>query len=450
MIYWLARRLLGSIGLLSFILLISFALDQISPGGPFSSRDQSRSQQTRNERASNLAHLRSEYHLDLPLFYFGISSNSHYHFLDTIAIRGERVSLQNLASQSNNAEAALLLHKYLVQDLSSSSSNSGIERLLLSPGLENFKTQYFGIRSELPNATQIDSVLKLLEIQKPLWFRWPKLQFYGCKNRFHFWLFGDGDQEGILKGNFGFSLAFNKPVNQLIWPALSRTLSLAIPALALAILLGIWLGLKAGENTFSNTRLSAAFSIAFALPSFWICVLALNLLCNPDITSIFPPAWSLVHPENSGNIFSQIGLEFWRSFLPVVCWSLALFGAIGLQIQEEASNTRESLFILAARSKGVSKQRLRWRHVLPDVSPALIASLRYYIPLVLSGSIAVEVVFSVNGLGKLTLDALMARDYPLVHASVLISACFCIVSGLLADITASLIDPRLKNSTEPS
>jgi peptide/nickel transport system permease protein len=246
----------------------------------------------------------------------------------------------------------------------------------------------------------------------------------------------------LAVGDLGWSVLFNRPILDVIVERLPVTLLLMGSATALSFLAGSLLGVIAGSRPGNLTdRLLSIGSLAlYAIPSFWLglvlaIVFAIQLRWLPTagIETIASGKEGLVRT-----------LDIARHLvLPVASLSL-IYLALYLRMMRAgmAEIWRED-FVRALQARGIPRHRIVWRHVARNALLPLVTLLGVQAAAMLGGSVVIESVFSVPGLGRLAQEAVAARDTPLLLGVILVSALFVILVNLLVDIVYAWLDPRI-------
>jgi len=235
---------------------------------------------------------------------------------------------------------------------------------------------------------------------------------------------------GILQGDFGLSFRFaNLPVSQVIGTSLAISPILALTALAIALALGLLLGTFAAlrRNTAADTAvivvLVAGISIPnFAMAAFLVYLFAIKL-------GVLPVAgWG--DP-------SQL-------ILPVVVLAIPPMAYIARLTRTYMLEVLQQDYIRTARAKGLRERIVIWRHALRNTLVPLLTTVGIIFGGLLSGTFVVETIFNIPGLGRLAIDSIFARDYPVTMAIVLLFTLFYASINLLIDLLYGLIDPRIR------
>ncbi|MCB9557626.1 MAG: ABC transporter permease [Deltaproteobacteria bacterium] len=250
----------------------------------------------------------------------------------------------------------------------------------------------------------------------------------------------------LIRWDFGFSLRDGRPVTEKIGQALPVTLLLAGLALIVAFGLGVPLGLVAAqrEGRWADRLLSGGSLLLYALPTFWVAMLLVQLFGGLGLLDWLPIS-GLVSDDLAATA------SFWQRFLdrllhlilPVFCMSYALLAAVLRYQRQAVLEVRSALYVRAARARGLSERRVVWGHLLRNALLPTITLFGLYLPYLVGGSVVVERIFNIPGMGLLTFESMLARDYPVLMGLILISAVVVVVGMLIADLLYALADPRV-------
>lgn len=277
----------------------------------------------------------------------------------------------------------------------------------------------------------------------------PNFMWHGNENQFHQWLFGFQGNDGLLHGNLGTSLRNSQPVSSIVWPAFKTTLTLSAVAIFLIYFVSIPLGLRLSRFQ-TESRLHTLITIIFAIyamPGFWLGILLLVFFCSPDFLNWFPVAYSLMDIPADANFVERLLTAVYYLILPVTCWSLSGIAFLTLQTLRRARGMRFAPFAISARAKGLTEKEITARHIRRLAALPAISMMGSIIPAALSGAIAVEVIFSISGMGQLIFNSFHSRDFPVIMAILLIVGTIAMLATALADIAQHLQDPRLHKSS---
>lgn len=246
----------------------------------------------------------------------------------------------------------------------------------------------------------------------------------------------------LVRLDLGFSAIYNKPVAEVIFERLTPTLLLMISALSLAFAAGMALGILAARrvNGWPDTLISTLGLIFYATPSFWfglmgIVVFAVHLAWLP------PGGFGTVGAGLTG-IALVLDIA-WHLILPTVTLAL-IFLAIYLRIMRAAMLEVLNLdFVRTARAKGLSETRVLVRHVLRNALLPMVTLIGLQAGTMLGGSVVVESVFSLPGLGRLAYESVVQRDLNTLLGIVFVSAILVIAVNFIVDMLYAKLDPRI-------
>lgn len=248
----------------------------------------------------------------------------------------------------------------------------------------------------------------------------------------------------LLTGDWGISYVHLRPAMQVIRDRIPATLLLAGVALTLQFALGIPLGVAAARQAGSTTdHLLRLVSLTlYSLPVFWTGLMALLLLSH--YSSLFPAGHMRSIDADSLTALGRLADLLHHLILPVGVLAAGGAGAVARFARNSLLEVLGDDYLRTARAKGLSETRVIWVHALRNAATPLVQLLGLSLPFLLSGSLVVEVVFSWPGLGRLTYDSILTRDYPVVLAATTLVGAMVVVGNLLADLAQAAIDPRVR------
>lgn len=243
----------------------------------------------------------------------------------------------------------------------------------------------------------------------------------------------------IFAGDFGRSIQGGREVLPLLLGALLPTLWLSLAALAVSLVIAIPAGVTSATRRDSASDYAVSFFAlcGLSMPSFWLGVL---LILTFSIYLPILPASGYVAPSEDFTAF------MWHLVLPAVTLGTALAAAVMRMTRSSMLDVLRADFVRTARSKGLSAQRVIWRHAFRNAQIPIITLLGIQLGQLLGGVVITETVFSWPGIGKVTVDAIFARDYAVVQGAVLLTATLFVLINLATDVIYTLIDPRLRLS----
>ncbi len=257
---------------------------------------------------------------------------------------------------------------------------------------------------------------------------------------------------GILKGDLGESFAEHRPVSQLLARALPVSLGLGLSSLALTFLFGIALGAAqaARRGTGSDTVLTILTTSVYAAPSYWLALALVACFTYGAARWGFPhalrlPAFGVRDPGSTSTGVAATADVLRHAILPVLTLTAIGAAVIARYTRTIAGDLLRADFVRTARAKGVRPVVVYARHVMTNAMPPLIVLFALALPGVLAGSVFVEVVFAWPGMGRLMVDSIFARDYPVVMGAAALYAALVILANLAGDLALPLVDPRRRS-----
>lgn len=249
-----------------------------------------------------------------------------------------------------------------------------------------------------------------------------------------------------LRGDWGISFSYGRAVTGVIADVLPATLLLAAAGLLVEQTLGLVLGIAAARRPGSTADhlIRIVSLVLFSQPIFWLGLMAILLF-----SLVWPvlPAGHLrsVGAEDLGPVASVLDVAR-HLILPGLVLGLSTCGALARFVRGSLLDILGQEHIRASRAKGLTERRVIWVHALRNALAPLLQVLAVSMSILLGGVIVVEVVFSWPGLGRLTYDAILSRDYPLILGTTAFSAVVILLANLLADLLHALADPRVRDA----
>jgi peptide/nickel transport system permease protein len=241
----------------------------------------------------------------------------------------------------------------------------------------------------------------------------------------------------LAQGNFGTSLVLNQSVLAAVAERLPVTLSLALISMAITVPLGIAFGVLAAyrRNTWVDQAVMTLALLGVSLPGFWIAILSVILF---SVTLGWVPAAGYV-PLDQG-----VGPWFAALIQPAVVLALFQIGFLARMTRSAMLDVLDQDFIRAARARGVGEWQTIVKHAFRNTLIPVVTASGIILSLLIGGSVIIEQVFALPGIGRLIVQAILARDYPLVQGTMLLLGFAFVVINLLLDIVYTLVDPRVR------
>jgi peptide/nickel transport system permease protein len=241
----------------------------------------------------------------------------------------------------------------------------------------------------------------------------------------------------MLQGDFGKSYRTRQPITQALLQALPITLELAFLAILMSVIVAIPLGVVSAIKRNSRVDFWARISglIGLAFPNFWLATMF--LLITSVVFHWFPPViWIPPWKDPVGNLIQM--------FLPALALSVQLM-AIEMRMARTAMlEVLRQDYIRTARAKGLGETLIQYRHALRNAMIPVITVIGIQVGTLMGGSVIIEQIFGLPGVGWFLLQGILNRDFPIVQATALFLAVVFVVMNLIVDVTYSFLDPRIK------
>ncbi|MGB4848365.1 MAG: ABC transporter permease subunit [Saprospiraceae bacterium] len=469
MILSLIRRFSNAILLLWFISIIAFWLSKLAPGDEvmdYLSLDDPRYNINSNPLELQNAYLQIAHRrgLDLPMFYWSFSPGFYPKNVNLILPLEERKSLKSWIDQSKNGTESLLLHNQLksglqtyctinnslpAHDVLCRNFNSALKTndlkvlqkniLLLKDALLKDSIGNPVITNQL-TAIQTSCDKLMQKENSNVVTAWiPLIEWNGAHNQYHQWMSGLLSQRPLTSLVDGLN-AWTKIYDALKWTLLLNGLAFLL-AIILGVGIGIWSGAHDGRpiERIVNWILFAFF----ALPSFWLGTLFIYSLTSGEWLSVFPSG-GLGSYQRAGSVIEKWSILFSHLFLPVMCLALGALAYVSRQMKQSILHQLGQPYVKALRAQGISERTIMRRHVIRNALFPVITIIGGSVPALLSGSLIVEVIFSIPGMGRLMYNSLLAHDWPVVFPVLMLGAAITIFSYVLTDVVYKWADPRVK------
>jgi peptide/nickel transport system permease protein len=249
-----------------------------------------------------------------------------------------------------------------------------------------------------------------------------------------------------VRGDWGYSFFKQRPVTRVIADALGPTAILAFSALAVEFGTGLLLGVTAARRQGSALDHTIRFAslLLYSQPVFWLGLMAVLLFSV--VWHLLPASQMLSYSgEEMGSRWQLLDLARHLA-LPALVLGLSRAGGVARLVRGNLLEQLGREHVRAARARGLSEARVVWVHALRNAVVPLIQLLALSLPSLLSGALVIEVVFSWPGLGRVTYEAVLSRDYPLVLATTALSAALVLLGNFAADLLHAAVDPRVRRA----
>ena len=315
----------------------------------------------------------------------------------------------------------------IISDLEKNSSfldsiGGGSQEVKTSDGLESYKGSV-GLPKDF-----IDELEAQFGFDKPLWERFFSMMY------------------NYITFDFGDSYFRSISVIELIIEKMPVSISLGLWTTLLAYMISIPLGIRKAlldGSSFDNWT-STLIIIGYSIPGFLFAIFLLVLFAGGSYLQLFPIRGLVSSNFENMSFFGQIKDYFWHIALPVIASTVSAFATLTLLTKNSFLDEIKKQYVITARSKGLSDQRVLYGHVFRNAMLIIIAGFPgLFISVFFGSSLIIETIFSLDGLGRLGFEAAVSRDYPVVFGTLYIFGLLGLVVGLLSDLMYVWVDPRI-------
>ena len=246
--------------------------------------------------------------------------------------------------------------------------------------------------------------------------------------------------------DFGNSFFRGAKVTDLILDKMPVTLSLGFWATLITYLVSIPLGIRKAVHHGSHFDVwsSSLIIVGYAMPAFLFAMLLIVLFAGGTSLDWFPVRGLVSENFAQLSLVGKVADYFWHLVLPVTSLVIGGFATLTILTKNSFLNEITRQYVVTARAKGVSERRVLYGHVFRNAMLLVVAGLpQAFISVFFAGSLLIEVIFSLDGLGRLSYEAAVSRDYPVVFGSLFIFTLLGLVIKLIGDLSYTLVDPRI-------
>lgn len=486
MLRYILRRILLFIPALFVISLLAFLISTQAPGDPVEMMMKGGTGDA-SGNARNSFQQRQELHrqlgLHLPVFYFSLGSYSDCDTLSEIPEKKIRENAARLIHETGNTDGVMRYIAVLLryeQQLQLSSSTTRIEDQLRANALthiralqvahEHDKIQYHGVQAVAliksaerlgkklnVSSSELQSGLSSILFEHKKWRTYiPVVHWHGY-NQYHRWLFGDSGHpddrgrtftNGAIRGDFGFSLSTKLSVATTIKEALPWSIVFSVCSIILAYLIAVPIGVWSAMH--HNSRIDRISSYVlftlYSLPVFFVATLLLITFANPDVFNWLPASGikpAIGYPEHAGWL-EKFQLSLPHLVLPLICYTYSSLAFLSRTTRVSILEIVRQDFIRTAQAKGLSPAKVFFKHALRNALLPLITVFAGIFPMAVGGSVIIEFIFTIPGMGREILQAVTTKDYPMIVAVFTLSGTMTLIGYLIADILYAWADPRIQ------
>lgn len=351
--------------------------------------------------------------LNRPTFYFSILPQNHPSNINEISSNDTKKLIRSLLGLGYDIE------EILPQFANNSLSNDALKKQIKSSNTQELES-LFGTR---------------------LKFVYPTVRWHGSNNQYHAWL------SNLIKGDFGNSTLTGKKVWPTVKSAMQFTLFMSIIAIIFTFTLGIAIGYFLAKNPEGRKQkiLNELLFFLYSIPIFWLATLLVIFFTTDDFgdwTNIFPSIGINIIPEAStmGLIFQNLE----KFILPILCIFTYVIVYIARMLRRGILDQMSMPYIRTAFSKGLSKNQIMKRHAIPNAMLPIITIFVGALSRAISGSVVIEIIFNIPGMGRLLFNSISVADWNIVFCIILLTGLITVIAYLIGDLLYALLDPRIR------
>ncbi len=250
----------------------------------------------------------------------------------------------------------------------------------------------------------------------------------------------------LVRLDFGNSMKDQRPVMDKIAEALPITLQFNVLSILLVYLISIPIGVYSATHpgTKRDSTITLLLFMLYSMPVFWVAMLLILFLGGGEYLNLFP-----IHGLQSSDAASlpmhlRLLDRLWHMALPLFCMTYGGLAFLSRYMRAGMLDVLRQDYIRTARAYGFSERTVVWKYAMRNSLIAIITLLGGLLPSLIGGSIIIETIFSIPGMGRLAFEAVLSRDYPLIMGNVAMASLLTLAGLLLTDILYVLVDPRIK------
>jgi peptide/nickel transport system permease protein len=255
----------------------------------------------------------------------------------------------------------------------------------------------------------------------------------------------------FLTGDFGYSFGQMRPIAEILPETLWNTLQLTLVSLVVIFIVGMLIGIVQAVRQYSlaDNVLTFVALFFYSMPSFWFAlmlILILSLRAGQEGWFLSFPASGMTSIDYEYLGAGGKALDRLRHLvLPAIALGIGSAAGVARYMRGAMLEVIHQDYIRTARAKGLSERAVIFKHALRNALIPIITLLGLYLPFLLSGAVLVETIFAWPGMGRAIVEAILARDYPMVMATSFVIAAIVVLGNLLSDLLYAVVDPRIRN-----
>ncbi len=496
MLKYVLRRILVFIPTLIAITLLGFVIMVSAPGDPVERMVVAAQSggEIGTQSANQLQQKKfwsKKLGLDLPIFYVSLNSLAQSDTLYRIYDKNERAALERLTDTYGNWPA-ISAYYAAVSELNAAHVGYAIDSSMafghpLTDVKKTLNSSYFEsssmratysltvIESKFKRLKELYAAPYMVPLRKKLgeteakfrtvqetatpWKRYVPVLNYYPGNQYHRWIFGDGHwltakgaefTRGVIRGDFGTSYTTKMPIHEVIAIKVFWSFFFTMISVILGYVVSIPLGIASAvrKGTRFDRVSTVVLFILYSLPSFWLATLLLMTFANPDVLHWFPA--SGIEPvrgfEEGAGFFDVWSARLPFLILPIISYTYSSFAFLTRTMRVSMLEIVNQDYIRTARAKGLSEKKVVYKHALRNALLPIITVFANIFPIAIGGSVILEVIFTIPGMGSEIFNAIVNQNYPMIITVLTITGVLTLVGYLISDILYAVVDPRISYS----
>jgi peptide/nickel transport system permease protein len=254
----------------------------------------------------------------------------------------------------------------------------------------------------------------------------------------------------FLSGDFGYSFGQMRPIGEILPEVLWNTLQLTLVSLVVIFAVGMLIGIVQAVRQYSvaDNVLTFVALFFYSMPSFWFALMLILIfsrgaeagwLFNWPASGMMSIDYDYLSPG------AKVGDRLTHLVMPAIALGIGSAAGVARYMRGSMLEVIHQDFIRTARAKGLSERTVVFKHALRNALIPIITLVGLYLPFLLSGAVLVETIFAWPGMGRAIVEAILARDYPMVMATSFVIAALVVLGNLLSDVLYAVVDPRIRN-----
>jgi peptide/nickel transport system permease protein len=479
---YLLKRLLWSVPTLFAVVIIGFVLLVYSPGDPIDTVLGIGGNEDPLKPASPFVENQKrdweeKLGLNLPLFYITIQSSAlpdtlykipdkkERNIIRTLCLRtGQPNQVMNYRIHMREFKTAFAHDLKVLPDSLRDPLSDKIEKISHNYNLLIYETDQTSINHYITElyllcmpACFSESQMKVVAIMKAtINFKTgqyinviiPSVQFHK-KSRFHQWFFGGGKySKGIIRGDFGISYVSKEPIKNHIYKNLFWSILFSGIGILLAYLISIPIGIyQATHNNMLGEKITTVLLFAlYSIPVFFLGTLLQTYLANHQYLHIFEPTG--IKPTRGfttgSNVFERIWQTLPYMILPIICFTYSSIAFLTKLTKTSILDTLHQPYITTAKAKGLPFKKIIYKHAFRNALIPLITVFANIFPLLVGGSVIIESIFTIPGMGTEMFTAYFSHNIPVIISIFTLTGIFTVIGFFISDILYVLVDPRIR------